>query len=127
MANFVVSIDRNRGGKPTGDDIVIYDHGRNTKAARLEKDGLNHRGAILHRHRAEVRRPGRDARRRRDPRGADAIASSIASLEIGIVVLCLFATLSLTLVLHALQKSRCSSEALCSLLRHLESTSATDA
>lgn len=46
MANFVVSIDRNRDGKPTGKYIVTYDHGRNTKAAGLEPDGVNYRGAI---------------------------------------------------------------------------------
>jgi hypothetical protein len=46
MANFVVSIDRNRDGKPTGNYIVTYDHGRNTKAAGLELDGVNYRGAI---------------------------------------------------------------------------------
>ena len=46
MANFVVSIDRNRDGKPTGNYIVTYDHGRNTKAAGLEPDGVNYRGAI---------------------------------------------------------------------------------
>jgi hypothetical protein len=46
MANFVVSIDCNRDGKPTGNYIVTYDHGRNTKAAGLEPDGVNYRGAI---------------------------------------------------------------------------------
>jgi hypothetical protein len=46
MANFVVSIDRDRQGKPTGNYIVTYDHGRNTKAAGLEADGVNYRGAI---------------------------------------------------------------------------------
>jgi len=46
MANFVVSIDRNRDGSPTGNYIVTYDHGRNTKAAGLEADGINYRGAI---------------------------------------------------------------------------------
>lgn len=46
MANFVVSIDRNRDGQPTGNYIVTYDHGRNTKAAGLEPDGVNYRGAI---------------------------------------------------------------------------------
>jgi hypothetical protein len=46
MANFVVSIDRNRDGKPTGNYIITYDHGRNTKAAGLEADGVNYRGNI---------------------------------------------------------------------------------
>lgn len=46
MANFVISMDRNREGKPTGNYIVTYDHGRNTKAAGLEPDGVNYRGAI---------------------------------------------------------------------------------
>ncbi len=46
MANFVISIDRNRDGTPTGNYIVTYDHGRNTKAAGLDKDGVNYRGAI---------------------------------------------------------------------------------
>lgn len=46
MANFVVSIDRSNDGKPTGNYIVTYDHGRNTKAAGLGLDGVNYRGAI---------------------------------------------------------------------------------
>jgi len=46
MANFVVSIDRSRDGKPTGNYIITYDHGRNTQAAGLEADGINYRGAI---------------------------------------------------------------------------------
>jgi hypothetical protein len=46
MANFVVSVDRRRDGQPTGNYIVTYDHGRNTKAAGLEADGVNYRGAI---------------------------------------------------------------------------------
>jgi hypothetical protein len=46
MANFVISIDRNHDGSPTGNYIVTYDHGRNMKAAGLEADGVNYRGAI---------------------------------------------------------------------------------
>lgn len=46
MSNFVVSIDRIRDGKPTGNYIVTYDFGRNTKAAGFEPDGINYRGAI---------------------------------------------------------------------------------
>jgi hypothetical protein len=46
MANFVLSIDRHPDGKPTGNYIITYDHGRNTKVAGLAADGVNFRGAI---------------------------------------------------------------------------------
>jgi hypothetical protein len=46
MANFVINIDRHPDGQPTGNYLITYDHGRNTKAAGLEPDGLNYRGNI---------------------------------------------------------------------------------